>query len=102
MILAFAFQSPYSGLRLHEGRNRGVHERFVRGTRRQRNPSQLRCGKGCNKQEASRMKQENKYGPQFVIVLAVVVVGCVQPGPVWTPLVAASFPDEKLKTFGEK
>lgn len=29
-------------------------------------------------------------------------VNCVAPGPVITPLVAASFPTEKLKTFGEK
>jgi len=29
-------------------------------------------------------------------------VNCVAPGPVWTPLVMASFPEEKLKTFGEK
>jgi len=29
-------------------------------------------------------------------------VNCVAPGPVWTPLVASSFNDEKLKTFGEK
>ena len=27
-------------------------------------------------------------------------VNCVAPGPVWTPLVMASFPAEKLKTFG--
>jgi len=27
-------------------------------------------------------------------------VNCVAPGPIWTPLVAASFPDEKLKQFG--
>jgi len=28
-------------------------------------------------------------------------VNCVAPGPVWTPLVTASFPTDKLKTFGE-
>ena len=29
-------------------------------------------------------------------------VNCVAPGPVWTPLVAASFDKEKLQSFGEK
>jgi len=29
-------------------------------------------------------------------------VNCVAPGPFNTPLVAASFPEEKLRTFGEK
>jgi NAD(P)-dependent dehydrogenase (short-subunit alcohol dehydrogenase family) len=29
-------------------------------------------------------------------------VNCVAPGPIWTPLVASSFPKEKLETFGEK
>jgi len=29
-------------------------------------------------------------------------VNCVAPGPIWTPLVAASFPKEKLKEFGGK
>jgi len=28
-------------------------------------------------------------------------VNCVAPGPVWTPLVAQSFPNEKLQHFGE-
>ena len=28
-------------------------------------------------------------------------VNCVAPGPVWTPLVAASFKKDKLKSFGE-
>lgn len=28
-------------------------------------------------------------------------VNCVAPGPVWTPLVVASFPNEKLTSFGE-
>lgn len=27
-------------------------------------------------------------------------VNAVAPGPVWTPLVAASFPEDKLKAFG--
>ena len=29
-------------------------------------------------------------------------VNCVAPGPVWTPLVASSFPPEKNAKFGEK
>lgn len=29
-------------------------------------------------------------------------VNCVAPGPIWTPLVASSFPKEKLEVFGEK
>jgi NAD(P)-dependent dehydrogenase (short-subunit alcohol dehydrogenase family) len=29
-------------------------------------------------------------------------VNCVAPGPVWTPLVTASFPTDKLKVFGEQ
>jgi NAD(P)-dependent dehydrogenase (short-subunit alcohol dehydrogenase family) len=29
-------------------------------------------------------------------------VNCVAPGPVWTPLVAQSFPNEKLERFGEQ
>ena len=29
-------------------------------------------------------------------------VNCVAPGPVWTPLVAQSFPDEKLEKFGQQ
>lgn len=28
-------------------------------------------------------------------------VNCIAPGPVWTPLVAQSFPKEKLETFGQ-
>lgn len=29
-------------------------------------------------------------------------VNCVAPGPVWTPLVVASFPSEKLEKFGQR
>jgi NAD(P)-dependent dehydrogenase (short-subunit alcohol dehydrogenase family) len=29
-------------------------------------------------------------------------VNCVAPGPVWTPLIQASFPKEKQKTFGKE
>lgn len=27
-------------------------------------------------------------------------VNCVAPGPIWTPLIPASFPEDKVKTFG--
>ena len=28
-------------------------------------------------------------------------VNCVAPGPVWTPLIPATFPEEKVESFGE-
>lgn len=27
-------------------------------------------------------------------------VNCVAPGPIWTPLIPATMPEEKVKTFG--
>jgi NAD(P)-dependent dehydrogenase (short-subunit alcohol dehydrogenase family) len=29
-------------------------------------------------------------------------VNCVAPGPVWTPLIPATFPEEKVETFGQQ
>ena len=29
-------------------------------------------------------------------------VNCVAPGPVWTPLIPATFPEEKVETFGKQ
>ena len=29
-------------------------------------------------------------------------VNCVAPGPVWTPLIPATFPAEKVESFGEQ
>jgi NAD(P)-dependent dehydrogenase (short-subunit alcohol dehydrogenase family) len=28
-------------------------------------------------------------------------VNAVAPGPIWTPLIPATFPEEKVKTFGQ-
>jgi NAD(P)-dependent dehydrogenase (short-subunit alcohol dehydrogenase family) len=29
-------------------------------------------------------------------------VNCVAPGPVWTPLIPATFPEDKVESFGER
>jgi NAD(P)-dependent dehydrogenase (short-subunit alcohol dehydrogenase family) len=29
-------------------------------------------------------------------------VNCVAPGPVWTPLIPATFPEEKVESFGQQ
>lgn len=29
-------------------------------------------------------------------------VNCVAPGPIWTPLIPATMPEEKVETFGEQ
>ncbi|HEY9828311.1 MAG TPA: SDR family oxidoreductase [Stenomitos sp.] len=29
-------------------------------------------------------------------------VNCVAPGPIWTPLIPSTFPEEKVKTFGQQ